>query len=323
MMKTTRSLWHLPGSQSLLQEEMLPDSTPDYCQVKSVFSLISAGTEKLVANGEVPGSIFDEMKVPYMEGSFQLPVKYGYSLVGEVITERHPLYGKMIHAMHPHQDLCLIKTADLFEIPANIPARRATLASNLETALNAIWDAQVGIGDRVLVVGFGMIGALVARLLSLIPAVDFQVVELDEERCQLAEKFGFKVACSLSNQPDFDIAFHASATSKGLQNCIDAVGQEGKIMELSWYGSKPVQINLGESFHCRRKQIISSQVGHLPLKYNARWDFKRRKKVVFKLLENADFDQHITHSLKFVDTPAFFADLRAGKAKGLGYCIEY
>ncbi len=322
-MGIVRSLWHLPNHQSAIKEEPLKNIPSFFCEIQSHFSLISTGTERLVARGEVPESIYEDMKVPYMGGTFQFPVKYGYSIVGKVINENHPLKGKMVHALHPHQDYCVIHESDLFEIPSNIPAKRATLASNLETALTALWDAQVNIGDRVLIVGFGMIGSLVARLLSFMPAVEFHVVEVDEVRCQLAREMGFHVSFNNTHSTDFDIAFHTSATSEGLQTSIDSVGQEGKIIELSWYGANPVKIHFGGSFHSQRKQIISSQVGHLPQNHIARWDFKRRKKVVFELLENALFDQHITHFIKFVETPAFFNDLRAGKAKGLAYGIEY
>jgi len=322
-MGKVRSLWHLSDSQSVIKENTAQNPSPSFLKIQSHFSLISTGTERLVACGEVPGSVHDDMKVPYMEGAFPFPIKYGYSLVGKVITEGHSMTGKLVHAMHPHQDFCLINESDLFEIHSNIPAQRATLASNLETALTAVWDAQVNIGDRVLIVGFGLIGSLIARLLSFIPAIYFQIIEIDKERIQHAEKLGFPVSAILRKHSKFDIAFHTSATAEGLQTCIDGVGLEGKIIELSWYGKKPVKINMGGSFHSQRKQIISSQVGKLPSKYNARWDMKRRKKVVFELLENALFDQQITHFIKFVDTPTFFADLRAGKAKGLAYCIEY
>jgi len=318
-----RSLWHISDNQSVIRENSAQITSSSYLEIRSQFSLISTGTEKLVAGGGVPESVYNDMKVPYMEGTFPFPIKYGYSLVGKVITEGHSMTGKMVHAMHPHQNFCFIKESDLFEIPVNVPAQRATLVANLETALNTIWDAQVNIGDRVLIVGFGMIGSLIARILSFLPAVDFQIIEIDKERSQVAEKFGFQVSDILDKYLKFDIAFHTSATAEGLQTCIDSVGFEGKIIEISWYGNKPVKINLGGSFHSQRKQIISSQVGNLPVKYNARWDMKRRKKIVFKLLENVLFDQHITHFINFGDTLTFFADLRAGKAKGLAYCIEY
>ena len=263
------------------------------------------------------------MKVPHMGGNFPFPVKYGYSLVGKVISPNHLLDGKLVHVMHPHQDFCFVQESDLFVIPDDVPAKRATLASNLETALNGIWDAQVNIGDRILIVGFGIIGSLVARLLSLMPAVEFQIIEIDQVRLKFAETFGFNVSDQLDGNSDYDIAFHTSATSEGLQTCINAIGQEGKVVELSWFGNKSVALNLGSSFHRQRKQIISSQVSNLPAHQKARWNLTRRKKVVFELLAKAQFDEHITHFLKFVDTPTFFADLRADNAKGLAYCIEY
>ena len=322
-MRVGRSLWHLSDNQSVIREEAVESSRPDFCEIQSRYSLISSGTERLVAQGKVPESLFNEMKVPYMEGSFRFPIKYGYSLVGKVVSEGHKLYGKNVHLMHPHQDFCIVKNVDLFEIPDGIPTERATLASNLETVLTALWDAQVNIGDRVLIVGFGLIGSLLARLLSMMPAVDFKIFEIDSDRKKMAEIFGFQVIDNANDFSKVDIAFHTSASSIGLQHCIDSVGFEGKVVDLSWYGTKKVALNLGGSFHNQRKQIISSQVGNIPSSHIGRWDFKRRKKVVFELLKNEIFDQHLTHFIDFVDSPAFFTDIRANKAKGLAYCIKY
>lgn len=319
-MTTVRSLWHHSNQESLIKEAIISESAPGHVIVKSLFSLISTGTERLVANGFIPPSLHESMKVPYMEGGFKFPVKYGYSLVGEVISRGHKLTGHLVHALHPHQDICVINEEDLFLIPEGIPPQRATLASNLETALNAIWDAQVSIGDRVLVVGFGMIGSLVARLLSLIPAVEVQILEINKNRLETAKQMGFSI---FQGVPDFDITFHTSSSSEGLQSCIDSIGVEGKVVELSWYGSKAVNVLLGTSFHIDRKQIISSQVSKLPAAKSARWDFHRRKSVVFELLKNPLFDQHITHVIDFEETPAFFEKLRNHTLEGIGYVVSY
>jgi len=320
-MKST-ALWHLSATQSALQQASLPPILPNQLIVQSLYSLISTGTEKLVAMGQVPTTMHQLMRVPSMGGNFNFPVKYGYSLVGKV-TSKGALQGQLVHLLHPHQDRLIIDAATISLVPKEIPAKRAALASNMETALNAIWDSGVNVGDKVVVCGFGMIGGLVARLLSLMPAVEVVILEKNAYRIGQAEKMGFLV--NPPNLENFDYSFHTSGSSAGLQACIEAVGMEGKIIELSWYGTKAVQLQLGADFHYHRKQIISSQVGHVPFAKNARWDYQRRKAVVWKLLKNPIFDAHITHEVAFSDSPAFFGKLRQESLlkEGLGWVIRY
>lgn len=322
-MLSATSLWHLSKAESRLRTAPLTTQRPGQVLVRSLYSLISSGTETLVATGKVPAELFTDMAVPYLEGSFAFPVKYGYSLVGEVVTADHPLTGRLVHALHPHQDLCYIHPSDLFPIPATVPPQRAVLASNMETAVNALWDSSVSLGDRVLVVGCGLIGSLVARLLSLIPGVELTLVENNDRRRAIAKQMGF-LTCS-THPPDavFDIAFHASATAAGLQTCIDSVGEEGKIIELSWYGNQSVKVQLGATFHSGRKQLISSQVANIPAGKSARWNHHRRKQVVFELLKNPVFEQHITQFIDFEQTPEFFQALRNRTPDGIGYGVKY
>lgn len=317
-----KALWHLSDSSSVIKATKLPAENSNSCIVKTAYSLISTGTERLVSLGLVPESLHSQMKVPYMQGKFSFPLTYGYSMVGRVISEQSTLFGKLVHFMHPHQDICHVEASSLFEIPENIPATRAGLASNVETALNAIWDSGLSIGDRTLVCGFGMIGALVARLLSFMPGVEVQVLEIDPGRKKKAKEMGFEVVEN-PEQEQYDLAFHTSASAGGLQKCIDSVGLEGKIIELSWYGTKSIALQLGGSFHRNRKQLISSQVSIIPKQKSARWDYKRRKETVFELLKNDIFDQHISHIIPFEDTPDFFQKLRTDKLEGLGYLIKY
>jgi len=315
------ALWHNSDFTSELKEEKISTIGIGQIEIKSLFSLISTGTERLVARGEVPKSSFEFMKVPYMKGDFSFPVKYGYSLVGEVISKGE-FYGKIVHLLHPHQDKCLVAESDVMFVPNEIPAKRATLASNVETALNAVWDAQISIGDKVLIAGFGMIGSLLARVLSFMPEVEVVIMEKDVNRVKMGQKMGFTFIDN-PKKSYFDVVFNTTSNEKALQTLIESVGLEGKIIEMSWYGKKNVNINLGADFHYHRKQIISTQVSKLPADKQSRWDYKRRKEVVFKLLKSPLFDEHITDVLAFTETPAFFDELRKGGVLGLGYCIEY
>ncbi len=316
----SKSLWHISKTKSEIREEQVIEDKR--VLVKTLYSLISLGTEKLIANGEVPLEVYEQMSVPYMDGSFDFPLKYGYSLVGEVASKDHPLFGKRVHALHPHQEVCLLEEKDLFVIPEEVDSKTATLASNLETALNAVWDGEVSIGDKVLVTGFGLIGSLIARLVQMIPGTELIISEINPVKNKWAKDLGFKT-CNPIEVTDFDIAFHCSASSEGLQSCIDATGFESKIIELSWYGEKTIAVQFGASFHQQRKKLISSQVSNLPTDRRGRWDFKRRKELVFKLLKEEHFQAHITKTIALIETPAFFEKLRKGEQSELGVCIEY
>ena len=317
-MQPTRALWHIDNSTSLIKEGELSSSL-ESVTVESAYSLVSLGTELLIARGLVPPEMYHDMKVPYMAGDFKMPVKYGYSLTGRLRET-----GAHIHVMHPHQDLCNVHESHTFEIPKDIPLKRATLASNLETALNAVWDAQLMPGERVLVVGCGMIGSLVSRITSNIPGCVLQVFDPHEDRMRYADGFGF----SLLEDPDgaiapFDVAFHCSGTGQGLQLALNLVGKEGRVVELSWYGTHPVNISLGGAFHSLRKRIISSQVGSIPPHMSSRWDFRRRKETVFELLKDSAYDQHITNVITLDEAATLFNTWRHESPKGLGYCIQY
>lgn len=315
----SRSLWHTAADQSVIKvSEHLPNEAE--CVVKSLYSLISTGTERLVARGKVPLGLQEHMQVPYMEGDFGLPIKYGYSLVGKVVEGPDELKDKTVHLLHPHQDVCIVKTADLSIVPSEIPAARATLASNMETALNAVWDAEVSIGDRVLVVGFGIIGSLTASLLRAVPGVELSVYDKNQQRCEMAEQMGFHVVDTF--QP-YDMAFHSSGSGEGLQLCIDQIGREGKVIEMSWYGEQEVSLQLGRSFHYQRKQIISSQVSQIPVKKQHRWDYQRRKAVVMELLKNPEYDQYIGASVAFDKAPELFDKIRKGELSALSWVIDY
>jgi len=317
----TNTLWHLSKSQSAILSINQTKRKETDVEIKSLYSLISTGTERLVAAGQVPISLHQKMRVPYMKGHFTFPLKYGYSLVGEVQSEG-AWQGQLVHLMHPHQDRLWVEEAALTLIPKGLSPKVATLASNMETALNAVWDSQVTVGDRVVIIGFGMIGALVTRLLSLLPAVQVYVVEVNEYRQELVQEMGFNLLPK--GMQDFDCSFHTSASSSGLQQAIDLVGEEGTIIELSWYGARETTVQLGGNFHYQRKRIISSQVGQISSTKIARWTYKRRKKLVFDLLKNPVFEAHLTQELSLSEAPAFFEQLRTGELpNGLGWVIRY
>ena len=301
----------------------LPERSAGDCLIRTRYSAISPGTERIVATGQVPSTLLDDMRCPYMGGDFTFPVKYGYSLVGKVEEGPADLVGRMVHVLHPHQDHAVVKSADVQLIPASVPPWRATLLSNMETAINAIWDSDLRLGDSALVVGFGVIGSLVARLLSWMPGVVLDVVDVTEEKRELARRLGFRVRRPGELSEDFDLAFHASGSAAGLQTAIDHIGFEGQVVELSWYGNRSVPLRLGETFHSRRKSIISSQVSSVAASRRPRWDAARRKRLALRLLADARWDAHLTHAILFDELPRFMRDLVRGPAAPLSVVVDY
>lgn len=316
-----RALWFEKAGHAALRTEPLPAPSPGSSLLESCCSAISPGTERLVFSGKVPAPLHDAMRVPYMAGDFGFPVKYGYSLVARVASsDDASLEGRLVHLLHPHQERCVARNEDLFVVPEGVGAARATLASNLETAVNAVWDSGATLGQECLVVGFGIIGSLVARLLASIPGVAVSVVDSDPSKTALAAQLGFHAPQRIEGP--FDIAFHASATSEGLQRCIDATGFEGTIVEASWYGAQPVAVELGGTFHTQRKRIVSTQVSTIPASLQRRWSFARRKQLVFELLRDPAFDRHITQSVPFADLPAYYNNGGLA-APGLARVVDY
>jgi 2-desacetyl-2-hydroxyethyl bacteriochlorophyllide A dehydrogenase len=322
-MDKARALWFEGRHRAVLQEEMLPELKPGWCKLESLFSNISPGTESLILSGQVPEEVYQEMKCPYMGGQFPFPVKYGYSLVGRITDGPKALLGKIAHLLHPHQDKCMVRIDDIFLVPPAVPAQRATLASNLETAVNAIWDAQFSVGDHALVVGFGAIGALVARLLSFFPGCRVKVMDTNPDKRRMAEKMGFKVLYPGKETEKFDLAFHASGNPSGLQSAVNLVGFEGKVVEMSWYGKHKVSLSLGGNFHSQRKSIISSQVSYLSPGQRSRWNHRRRKSLVFDLLQRLEFDEHLTYSVAFSKLPEIYSKLKILSRENLGYLVSY
>ncbi|WKN44100.1 zinc-dependent alcohol dehydrogenase [Tunicatimonas pelagia] len=320
-MTKTSALWHLSPQESTIRTHSDQPVSSGKCRVEAAYSLISSGTETLVASGQVPAELYQSMQVPYMEGNFSFPIKYGYSLVGKVVEGDASLLNKYVHLLHPHQSNCVVNETDVSVIPDDVPPQRAVLASNLETALNATWDAGVSAGDRVLVIGMGLIGSLVAHLSRQFPATTVQVAEADPARQDLAKEQGFFLYDPPSKP--FDVAFHTSGSSAGLQTGIDAVGNAGKVIELSWYGTRSTKVNLGGSFHQQRKRIISSQVSQIPSHQQTRWDYRRRKQTVLELLKDDSWDQFLTATVDFPDTPKLFDKLRQGDRSQLSWTIRY
>ncbi len=313
------ALWHMDPQHSALKEAG-PVAVADTL-IQTAYSLISTGTERLVACGNVPESLQASMAVPYMEGSLALPVKYGYSLVGRVIESSIHAPGSWVHLMHPHQNVCSIRGKDATPIPASVPPKRALLASNMETVINALWDAGLPQNSPVLIAGYGSIGALLARFCSRHWGASVSVLENQPEKRELIMKHGYALA--ENGAGPYACAFHCAANEQSLQYCIDHIDAESAVMELSWYGTRKVSLALGASFHLGRKKIISSQVSVIPPHKRQEWDFAKRKEYAFQLLTDDFYDGLLTHEIPFSAGAEFFNTNRNNPLPGIGYFFSY
>ena len=320
----SRALWFEAAGVAALREEPLGGLAPGAARVRTLWSLISRGTERLVFGGEVPASVAAEMRAPMQQGDFGFPVKYGYCAVGEVEAGPAEWLGKCVFVLHPHQDRFDAPVGMLSEIPANIPPRRATLAANMETALNALWDSGAGPGDRIAVVGAGVVGLLVAALAARLPGAEVTVMDVAEERRGVVEKNGARFhqggeAAGLGA----DIVFHTSASSAGLATALACAGFEATLVEMSWYGARGVTAPLGDGFHSRRLKLVSSQVGQVSPSRRPRWSHARRLAKAIELLDDARLDALITEEAAFGDLAEAMPRLLAPGAPGLATVVRY
>ena len=322
-MPSSEALWVVGEGRAELRPADLQPCVPGYVRVTARYSGISRGTERLVYRGRVPASEHSRMRCPHQAGDFSFPVKYGYALVGAVTDGPADLVGQNVFLLHPHQREVCVPTSDVHLLPADVPPRRAALAANMETALNVIWDSGAGPADRILVVGGGVLGLLIAGILAQLPGADVTVTDPDATRKPVAQKLGAGFALPKSAPGDRDIVIHTSSTGEGLATALAAAGIEATVVEASWYGDTKVSAPLGEAFHSRRLKLISSQVGAVSASRRARWSHARRMAAALGLLRDARFDALITGEIAFADAPRELAKVFADGAPGLMTVLRY
>ena len=291
--------------------------------VRALFSGISRGTESLVFQGRVPVSEYQRMRAPFQAGEFPAPVKYGYASVG--LVERGPtqLQARHVFALYPHQTRYIVPARSVYVLPDNVPPGRAVLAANLETAINGLWDARVQAGDRVVVIGAGTVGCLVAWLASRIPGGEVELVDVNPRRAAIAADLGVTFVEPDRALGNADVVIHASGSPAGLELALNVAGFEATIVEMSWYGTQRVAIPLGEVFHARRLTLKSSQVGAVAPSQRPRWDAPRRMALALTLLADPALDALITGESEFEDLPKVMADLSTAPADTICHRIRY
>jgi NADPH:quinone reductase-like Zn-dependent oxidoreductase len=321
--KTAQALWYVAPGQAEIREEILTAPQPGEVRVRALFGALSRGTEALVLAGRVPESEFERMRAPFMGGRFPFPVKYGYSTVGQVEDGPKKYLGHTVFALHPHQHQFNIPESAIVALPEAVPPRRAVLAANMETALNAVWDAAAAPADRIAVVGAGAVGALVAFLCSSLIGVEATLVDINERRAELAQKLGVRFATPDTAKDDCDVVFHASGSAAGLRTALSLAGDEATVLELSWYGDTPVTVPLGGAFHSRRLRLISSQVGRVAVSHRSRWTHSRRLAAAVRLLADPRLDALLAPEVGFCDLPRRLPDILDARSGVVCQLISY
>ena len=327
-MSTARAIWFESPGIAAVREEELREPGAGEVRVQAICSGLSAGTERLVLSGTVPAEARAIMALPQMRGGFDLPISYGYALVGRIdaVGPGAPAHrlGERVLLLHPHHDRVIAPIEAIRPLPEGPPSERLVLLPSLETAINVIWDAGVALGDRVLVTGLGVVGLLIVHLAARAGADEIVAVDPDPDRRAMAlepselEHAARLGATATLAEPDpavvaeCDVSIEASGSTRALAAIVEHAGLEASVIVASWYGSTIAALPLGGCFHPHRVTLRSSQVGRIDPRRSARWSYARRWALAGELACDADLDRLIAPSVPLSQAPAVYAELAAG-----------
>ena len=316
--------WTMAPRHGVLRTEPARTPRADEALVRTICSGVSHGTEMLVHAGRIPPEVAESMRAPFQVGSLPGPVKYGYLSVGVVEEGPAPLKkGTRVFCLHPHQDRYVVPASALTPIPDAVPSDRAVLAGTVETGINALWDAGPRIGDRVAVVGAGMVGASIAALLRTFPLDRLQLVDVNPSRSALAAALGVEFVHPDDAAGDNDLVFHCSATQSGIARGLQLLGTEAELIELSWYGTVQPRVPLGAEFHSRRLAIRASQVGAVAAARRPRRTTNDRLALAMRMLHDPVFDAFITGHGPFSALPQTMESIFDDGTDTLCQVIDY
>lgn len=323
MSEQARAFWTVEPGRGELRSEAVPLPAAGEVLVRTWFSAVSRGTESLVFQGRVPTSERQRMRCPFQAGEFPGPLKYGYSSVGRVEVGSGELVGQTVFCLFPHQSAYVVPERAVLPVPARVPPERAVLAANLETAINAVWDAAPRLGDRVTVVGAGVVGCLCAYLLARHPGVTVELVDVRAERAELARALGATFALPEDAHRDRDLVVHASGREAGLRSSLELAGTDATLLELSWFGETEVSLPLGGAFHARRVCLRSSQVGTVSPNARARFDHRTRLALALELCEDPLLDRLFDTDIRFEELPEAMPRLTMPERGSLCQRVRY
>ncbi|AXR76265.1 zinc-dependent alcohol dehydrogenase [Natrarchaeobaculum sulfurireducens] len=279
----------------------------DELLIETEFSAVSAGTELLVYRNETPSEIAVDETIESLSGEFSYPMQYGYAAVGKVTSVGRDVdsdwIGTRVFGFNPHQTRFSAHPDDVLKLPPGVHAESATLLPTVETATNLTLDTGPRLNEQVVVFGAGVIGLWTVRLLSEFPLSDLVVVDPIENRRKLAAELGADTVCPPErldeNITGVDVAVELSGQPDVLDDAIDVVGYDGRVIVGSWYGTKRAPIDLGGRFHRNRIDLVSSQVSTITPELRGRWDTDRRMDTAREWLERTDTDAFVSHRIPF------------------------
>jgi len=323
MPESARAFWTVVPGRGEIRDEPLAEPLAGEVVVRAQYSGISRGTEALVFGGRVPASEYDRMRAPFQSGRFPGPVKYGYASVGRVEHGPRELLDREVFVLYPHQTRYVVPLDAVHPLPEGVPAARAVLAANLETAINGVWDANPHVGDRVAIVGAGTVGCLVAWLIGGIPGCRVELVDVNRRRAGVAAALGVSFATPEAAADEADVVVHASGSAAGLDLALSLAAFEARVVEMSWYGTDRVSLELGRGFHAKRLTLASSQVGQVAAAQRARWDRRRRMALALAMLHEPLLDALITGESDFEGLPEVMVTLTSAPGNTLCHRIRY
>ncbi|UCF97349.1 MAG: zinc-binding alcohol dehydrogenase [Spirochaetaceae bacterium] len=293
-----RALYFSAAKSVEIREEMI-EAVGDQILVRSRLIGISHGTEMLAFRGHLPRQLEADTSLKSLAGTLEYPLKYGYINTGETKT------GRKVFAFYPHQDLFFADPREIVELPPDLDHNDAVFLANMETALGIVHDANPRFGEIVLLIGQGVVGLLTAEILIRAGLGKVITVEPHAIRRQASEQVGcvaLQPGAGLQQKileqtegRGVDVAINVSASADGLQLAIDSLAFEGTVVEASWYGRRPVTLDLGSAFHRKRLRLRSSQVSRIDPALTGRWDKQRRLAQVVELLETIRPSRYISH----------------------------
>ncbi len=304
------SVWFPRAREVEIRSETVGAPGAGEVRVRALASGLSHGTEMLVFRGQVPANL--ALDLPTLAGSYGFPIKFGYASVGQVIAVGAGVAdlapGDRVFVHHPHQEEYLASAAAAVRLPDRLPPELGVFLANCETALNVVLDAHPRLGEDVAVIGQGVVGLLLTQLLNLAGA-RITAVEPIAIRRELAIRCGADEAvapddalariATRTNGRGADVVIEASGNASALQLAIDAAAFQASVVVCSWYGTKPVSLDLGSRFHRARLRLVSSQVSELDPALAPRWDRRRRREVSLSLLGELLLGPLITHRIPF------------------------
>jgi 2-desacetyl-2-hydroxyethyl bacteriochlorophyllide A dehydrogenase len=330
-----RAVWFDAPRSAVLRSERVPPPGPGEVRVKTGLSAVSHGTEMLVYRGEVPEDL--PLDLPTLSGGYGFPIKFGYAAVGRVAeageTVENLSPGAPVFVHHPHQTSFTVPEAMAIPLPEGLDPALGVFFANAETALNVVHDSPVKLGETVAVFGQGVVGLLVTRLLKLAGA-RVLAVEPAAGRRELSAKFGAdavlepgedvpKALRGLTDGRGADVAFEVSGAEAALRSAVECVADEGTVVAASWYGTKPVSLDLGGRFHRGRVRIRSSQVGNISPEISVRWSRDRRTKTVLGLLPSLMLEELVSRRVPFEEAPEVYRKLDRSPESAIQFVFEY